>query len=66
MKKDNILIGLDGGARLPVLDMVHKVTADVIGGALSILEWARRAHPRGQGPLRRRPLAAPPTDVSAL
>jgi quercetin dioxygenase-like cupin family protein len=34
-----ILIGPDEGAHLPVLDIVHKVTAESSGGTLSILEW---------------------------
>jgi quercetin dioxygenase-like cupin family protein len=34
-----ILISPDQGAHLPVLDIVHKVTAESSGGTLSILEW---------------------------
>src|SRR5215210_5767189 len=34
-----IFIGPDQGAHLPVLDIVHKVTAESSGGTLSILEW---------------------------
>jgi len=33
-----IFIGPDQGAPLPVLDIVHKVTAESSGGTLSILE----------------------------
>ena len=34
-----IFIGPDEGAHLPVLDIVHKVTAEGSGGTFSILEW---------------------------
>ncbi len=37
-KKKNF-IGPDDGVSLPVLDMVHKVTAERFGGALTIIEW---------------------------
>src|SRR3712207_6286191 len=37
--EDEILIGPDEGAHLPVLDIVHKVTADASGGSLKIEEW---------------------------
>lgn len=37
--KNRILIGPDEGARLPVLDMVHKVTAEASGGSLTVEEW---------------------------
>src|SRR3712207_9301476 len=33
------LIGPDEGTHLPVLDIVHKVTADASGGSLKIEEW---------------------------
>jgi quercetin dioxygenase-like cupin family protein len=39
VEKNNIFIGPDDGTRLPVLDMVHKVTAESFGGALTISEW---------------------------
>ena len=44
--KDNeqkILIGPDDGARLPVLGITHKVTAEDLGGALTSIEG--RIHP---------------------
>jgi quercetin dioxygenase-like cupin family protein len=34
-----IFIGPDDGDYLPVLDMVHKVTAESSGGSLTIEEW---------------------------
>ena len=34
-----IFFGPDEGVHLPVLDIVHKVTAQSSGGTLSILEW---------------------------
>ena len=34
-----IFIGPDEGMYLPVLDIVHKVSSESIGGALSIVEW---------------------------
>jgi quercetin dioxygenase-like cupin family protein len=34
-----IFISPDEGAYLPVLDIVHKVTAETFGGALTIEEW---------------------------
>jgi quercetin dioxygenase-like cupin family protein len=39
IEKSEILIGPDEGACLPVLDIVHKVTAEVSGGSLKIEEW---------------------------
>jgi quercetin dioxygenase-like cupin family protein len=41
----DILIAPEGGAYLPVLDIVHKVTAGASGGSLKIEEWGL---PRGQ------------------
>lgn len=38
-KRSRISIGPDQGARLPVLDIVHKVTAQDTGGSLVIEEW---------------------------
>jgi quercetin dioxygenase-like cupin family protein len=35
----NILISPDEGTYLPVLDIVHKVTAESFGGTLTIEEW---------------------------
>jgi hypothetical protein len=35
----NVLIGPEDGTYLPVLDIVHKVTADRSGGSLTIEEW---------------------------
>jgi quercetin dioxygenase-like cupin family protein len=37
--KKKIFIGPDEGTYLPVLDMVHKVTAEDFGGSLTIEEW---------------------------
>jgi hypothetical protein len=39
IEKNKIFIGPDDGTRLPILDMVHKVTAESFGGALTIIEW---------------------------
>ena len=39
IEKSEILIGPDEGACLPVLDIVHKVTAEASGGSLKIEEW---------------------------
>ena len=39
VEKNKLYIGPDEGVILPVLDMVHKVTAESFGGTLSILEW---------------------------
>ena len=35
-----IVIGPGGGATLPLLRIVHKVTSDSLGGVLSIIEWS--------------------------
>ncbi len=37
--KNEILVGPNEGAHLPVLDITHKVTADASGGSLKIEEW---------------------------
>jgi quercetin dioxygenase-like cupin family protein len=37
--KGEIFIGPDEGSYLPVLDIVHKVTAEASGGSLKIEEW---------------------------
>src|SRR3712207_9391992 len=37
--KKKILIGPDDGSHLPVLDIVHKITADRSGGSLTVEEW---------------------------
>ena len=37
--KKKIFIGPDEGTYLPVLDIVHKVTAEDFGGSLTIEEW---------------------------
>lgn len=37
--KSKILIGPDEGVRLLALDMVHKVTAKLSGGSLTVEEW---------------------------
>src|SRR5215210_492922 len=39
VEMSGMLIAPDEGARLPVLDIVHKVTADASGGSLKIEEW---------------------------
>ncbi len=39
LPEDDILIGPDQGAHLPVLDITHKVTAEASGGPLLIDEW---------------------------
>jgi quercetin dioxygenase-like cupin family protein len=39
LEENEILIGPDEGAYLPVLDIMHKVTADASGGSLKIEEW---------------------------
>ena len=39
LEENEILIVPDGGAYLPVLDIVHKVTAEASGGSLKIEEW---------------------------
>ena len=37
--ENKILIAPGEGAHLPVLDMVHKITADGSGGSLTVEEW---------------------------
>jgi quercetin dioxygenase-like cupin family protein len=39
IEKNKILIGPDDGDYLPLLDIVHKVTAEKSGGSLTIEEW---------------------------
>lgn len=39
VEKNKNFIGPDDGVFLPVLDMIHKVTAERFGGALTIIEW---------------------------
>ena len=39
VEKNKIFIGPDDGVILPILDMVHKVTAERFGGALTVIEW---------------------------
>ena len=51
-----IFFGPGEGAHLPVLDIVHKVTAESSGGTLSILEWGL---PPGQ-------MIPPPTGLSGM
>jgi quercetin dioxygenase-like cupin family protein len=34
-----IFVGPDEGARLPVLDVAHKVPSENLGGAVTIVEW---------------------------
>jgi quercetin dioxygenase-like cupin family protein len=38
-KNKNIFIAPGEGAHLPVLDIVHKITADRSGGSLTVEEW---------------------------
>jgi quercetin dioxygenase-like cupin family protein len=38
-KEGKTFVGPDEGAYLPVLDIVHKVTAEASGGSLTIEEW---------------------------
>jgi quercetin dioxygenase-like cupin family protein len=38
-KNKKVFIGPDEGVYLPVLDIVHKVTAESSGGALTVEEW---------------------------
>ncbi len=38
-EKDGILVGPGEGTHLPILDMVHKITADRSGGSLTVEEW---------------------------
>ena len=39
IEKNKILIGPDDGDKLPLLDIVHTVTAEESGGSLTIEEW---------------------------
>ncbi len=39
IEKRKIFIGPDDGVSLPTLDMVHKVTAELSGGAFTVEEW---------------------------
>jgi quercetin dioxygenase-like cupin family protein len=39
LEENGVLIGPDEGAYLPVLDIMHKVTAEASGGSLKIEEW---------------------------
>ena len=39
LEESKVLIRPDEGAYLPVLDIVHKVTAEASGGSLKIEEW---------------------------
>ena len=39
VEQNEILISPNEGAHLPVLDIVHKVTAEATGGSLKIEEW---------------------------
>jgi quercetin dioxygenase-like cupin family protein len=39
IEENKILIGPDDGDKLPLLDIVHKVTAEESGGSLTIEEW---------------------------
>ena len=39
-EKKRIFTGPDNGARLPALDMVHKVTSESSGGSLTVEEWS--------------------------
>ena len=39
LQEDEILIRPEEGAYLPVLDIVHKVTARASGGSVKIEEW---------------------------
>ena len=43
-KEDKTFVGPRGGAHPPVLDIVHKVSAEDSGGSLTIEEWGL---PRG-------------------
>ncbi len=38
-KKGKIFVGPGEGAHLPILDIVHKITADRSGGSLTVEEW---------------------------
>jgi quercetin dioxygenase-like cupin family protein len=39
VEKNKIFISPDDGVMLPILDMVHKITAERFGGALTVIEW---------------------------
>jgi len=39
IEKRKIFIGPADGVSLPTLDMVHKVTAELSGGAFTVEEW---------------------------
>ena len=39
VEKNKFFISPDDGVSLPVLDMIHKVTAERFGGGLTIIEW---------------------------
>jgi quercetin dioxygenase-like cupin family protein len=39
IEKSKIFIGPDEGVHLPILDIVHKITAEDSGGSLTIEEW---------------------------
>ncbi len=39
VKERRVLVGPGEGSRLPILDIVHKVTAGDSGGSLVIDEW---------------------------
>jgi len=39
LEENEILVSPEEGAYLPVLDIVHKVTAEASGGSLKIEEW---------------------------
>ena len=71
IEKNKILIGPDDGDYLPLLDIVHKVTAEKSGGSLTIEEWGLppsqmippHTHTKGKvrttSCLRERPSCAP-------
>jgi hypothetical protein len=40
IEKSEIFVGPDEGAYLPVLDIVHKISAGASGGSLKIEEWS--------------------------
>jgi quercetin dioxygenase-like cupin family protein len=40
VEENEILFGPDQGAYLPVLDIMHKVTAGASGGSVKIEEWS--------------------------
>ncbi len=39
VRKHKIFVGPNEGVPLPALDMVHKVTAELSGGSLTVEEW---------------------------